>query len=229
MISGISTFSITVNKKEQILGTISRRSVIDNKRVYFVFKRMMDFIVSLGLIVFVLSWLSVVIAMLIFIDSRGPIFFVQKRVGRTGKTFYCFKFRTMVLNQEADVKRAEPNDPRITRVGSILRRYNLDELPQFMNVLLGEMSIVGPRPHMHADCFAFSKTIPGYKFRTFVKPGITGLAQSKGFHGPVADQYLIKKRFEWDAFYVRNASFELDMRIIRATVIRRVNLLFDRF
>ena len=229
MISGISAFSITVNKKEQILGTISRRSVIDNKRVYFVFKRMMDFIVSLGLIVFVLSWLSVVIAMLIFIDSRGPIFFIQKRVGRAGKTFYCFKFRTMVLNQEADVKRAEPNDPRITRVGSILRRYNLDELPQFVNVLLGEMSIVGPRPHMHADCFAFSKRIPGYKFRTFVKPGITGLAQSKGFHGPVADQYLIKKRFEWDAFYVRNASFELDMRIIRATVIRRVNLLFDRF
>ncbi|MGZ5133578.1 MAG: sugar transferase [Flavitalea sp.] len=229
MISGISTFTITVNKKEEILEKISRRSVIDNKRVYFVFKRIMDFIISLGLIVFVLSWLSVVIAMLIFIDSRGPIFFIQKRVGRTGKTFYCFKFRTMVLNQEADVKRAEPNDPRITRVGSILRRYNLDELPQFVNVLLGEMSVVGPRPHMHADCFAFSQTIPGYKFRTFVKPGITGLAQSKGFHGPVADQYLIKKRFEWDAFYVRNASFELDMRIIRATVIRRVNLLFDRF
>ena len=228
MISGIRSLPIPVDKKEELLG-YSRRSFIDNKKGYFIFKRILDFAVSVLLIVFVLSWLSFLIALLIFIDSRGPIFFIQKRVGKRGKTFRCLKFRTMVVNEEADVKRAEPDDPRVTRVGAILRRYNLDELPQFMNVILGEMSIVGPRPHMHADCLSFSQVIPGYKFRTFVRPGITGLAQSKGFHGPVADEYLIKKRFEWDAFYIRNASFELDLRIIRATVLRRVNLFLGRF
>jgi putative colanic acid biosynthesis UDP-glucose lipid carrier transferase len=229
MISGVGSIAIPVDKKVQSTEAVSHRSFIDNKRLYFILKRTIDLIVSLFVIVLVLSWVSIIIAILILIDSRGPVFFIQKRVGKTGKSFYCFKFRTMVLNNEADIKRAEPNDPRITRVGVILRRYNLDELPQFINVLIGEMSIVGPRPHMHADCFAFSQTIPGYKFRTLVKPGITGLAQSKGFHGPVADQYLIKKRFEWDAFYIRNASFELDLRIIQATVMGRINLLLRRF
>ena len=228
MISGTSFIPIPVEKKEQRFETINRRSFIDNKRIYFFFKRIIDFVVSLWLIVFVLSWVAVLIAIFIFIDSRGPIFFIQRRVGKTGKSFYCYKFRTMIKNPEADLKRAEPDDPRITRVGQILRCYNLDELPQFLNVLLGDMSIVGPRPHMHTDCFAFSQSVPGYKFRSFVKPGITGLAQSKGFHGPVADQYLIKKRFDWDAFYIRNASFDLDMRILRATFLRWVKLVIHR-
>jgi putative colanic acid biosynthesis UDP-glucose lipid carrier transferase len=160
-------------------------------------------------------------------DSKGPVFFVQRRVGRTGKSFPCFKFRTMIINAEADIKRADSNDARITRIGKILRRYNVDEFPQFVNVLLGHMSIVGPRPHMYSDCYEFAQSVPGYKFRTFVKPGITGMAQAKGFHGPVADPALIEKRFEWDAYYVRHASIELDVRIIRATALQRIKLFFE--
>ena len=187
----------------------------------------MDVVVSFLVIVCVLSWLTLLIAAFVLLDSKGPVFFVQRRVGRAGKSFWCFKFRTMIVNSDADTRRADTNDPRITRLGKILRLYNIDELPQFLNVFLGQMSIVGPRPHMHADCNEFSKLISGYKFRSFVKPGITGLAQAKGFHGPVTDNDQFQKRFQWDAFYVRNASLELDMRIVQATLHRRIKLLFN--
>lgn len=227
MISGVS--SIPIFLKEEKTYNFQQRSYVDNKRTFFIFKRVMDILISVLFIVFILSWLSIILAFFIIIDSRGPVLFIQKRVGKTGRSFPCFKFRTMIVNPEADKKRATPDDPRITRVGKFLRKYNFDELPQFVNVLYGQMSLVGPRPHMHSDCIAFSQTIPGYKFRTFVKPGITGLAQAKGFHGPVADQHLIEKRFEYDAFYVRNASFELDLRIISATALRRIKLFFGAF
>ena len=120
----------------------------------------------------------------------------------------------MIVNEEADEKQAQKNDYRITRVGNFLRRTNLDELPQFINVLIGDMSIIGPRPHMFSDWTRFSFVIPEYKFRNLVRPGITGLAQVKGHHGPTPDYRSISTRFFWDAEYIRDASLLLDMKIV---------------
>jgi putative colanic acid biosynthesis UDP-glucose lipid carrier transferase len=127
----------------------------------------------------------------------------------------------MYPNSDADKLQASPDDKRITFIGNVLRKSNLDELPQFFNVLMGDMSIVGPRPHMHADYNRFSSLIRGYAFRDLVRPGITGLAQIRGFSGPAIDMESIFGRYQWDAFYVRNAGFMLDLRIIRKTIIRQ--------
>jgi putative colanic acid biosynthesis UDP-glucose lipid carrier transferase len=197
---------------------IPLRVCIEGKKNYFFCKRVFDVVVSSFALVFVLSWLMPLLAVLIKLDSRGPVFFVQRRTGKGGKVFLCYKLRTMVLNQDADLRPALENDARITRVGRFLRKYNLDELPQFLNSLGGSMSIVGPRPHMLIDCNRFASVVPEYKFRNFVKPGITGLAQVKGFHGPAMDARTISMRYGWDAFYIRNADFWLDIRIIRRTV-----------
>jgi putative colanic acid biosynthesis UDP-glucose lipid carrier transferase len=194
------------------------RTCIDSKRTYFIAKRVFDIIFSSLFIVLILSWVLLLIALLVKLDSRGPVFFLQKRTGRGGKAFTCYKFRTMVVNDEADRWPALKNDKRITRVGKLLRDYNLDEFPQFINVLLGSMSVVGPRPHMIVDCNKFSSVVPRYKLRNFIKPGITGLAQVKGFHGPALDIGNIFLRYGWDAFYVRNAGFLQDIRIIRQTI-----------
>src|SRR5215831_8033011 len=185
---------------------IALRRYIDSKKIYFISKRIFDILLSLISIIVVMSWLLPVVALLIKYSSKGPVIFRQKRVGRGGRSFYCYKFRTMVLNKEADTKQATENDGRITRIGKFLRKSNLDEFPQFFNVLAGNMSIVGPRPHMHADCSRFSNIIPGYKFRNLVKPGITGMAQVKGYHGRVITTECIFRRYQWDAFYIRNAS-----------------------
>lgn len=158
-------------------------------------------------------------ALLIKLDSRGPVFFLQKRTGKGGLDFVCFKLRTMVINSQADECPASEGDSRITRTGKWLRKTHLDELPQLFNVLLGSMSIVGPRPYMLSDCQKFAEMIPGYDYRNFVKPGITGLAQIKGLHGPKTDYKTIFWRYQWDAFYVRNAGFLLDLRIFRRTIL----------
>lgn len=208
--------------------TISLRSFLDYKRNYFFFKRVGDIALSLLVTVLLLSWIIPIVALLIKLDSRGPVFFVQRRVGRWGKSFRCFKFRTMIVNEFANTEQARENDSRITRVGKFLRRSNLDEFPQFINVLLGHMSIVGPRPHMHADCDRFSKVVTNYKFRSLVRPGITGLAQIKGYRGPTRDFASIFHRYQFDSFYVRNASFWLDMRIIRKTAAQTAGHLFKR-
>jgi putative colanic acid biosynthesis UDP-glucose lipid carrier transferase len=162
-------------------------------------------------------------------DSKGPVFFLQKRVGRAGRIFTCYKLRTMIVNEQADVIPALENDYRITRVGKLIRRSNIDEFPQFFNILFGSMSVIGPRPHMIADCNRFSSAIPGYKFRNFVKPGITGLAQIKGFHGPAIHFETFFLRYQWDAFYVRNANFLLDLRIIRKTVFEHLQAIRQLF
>lgn len=187
------------------------------KSVYFMFKRMIDIIFSVFVTVFFLSWIIPLIALLIKIDSRGPVFFIQRRVGRYGKTFRCIKFRTMKMNIEADFKQADENDERITKIGKFLRKSNIDELPQFLNVLAGHMSIVGPRPHMHKDCNDFTKVIKEYRLRNLVKPGITGMAQVKGFRGPTLDDISIILRFNWDAYYIKNASPALDWVLIMIT------------
>lgn len=169
-----------------------------------------------------LSWMIPLISLAILLTSRGPVFFVQRRIGFLNKSFYCYKFRTMKVNQLSDTLAATENDSRITLVGKFLRRSNLDEIPQFLNVFLGHMSIVGPRPHMLSDCSKFSKVIEGYKFRNLMKPGITGLAQVKGFRGPAETFDQIFHRYQYDAFYVRNANFWLDIRIVRQTAAQTV-------
>jgi putative colanic acid biosynthesis UDP-glucose lipid carrier transferase len=193
------------------------------KNLMFLCKRSFDIFISFFFIITVLSWLIPIVALFVFIDSRGPLFFNQRRVGRYGKTFNCIKFRTMYTNIEADFKQASEDDPRITKVGRFLRHTNIDELPQFFNVLMGEMSIVGPRPHMYKDCRDFNLVVKQYKFRTYVKPGITGLAQLKGFRGPTDSNLSIIHRFKWDLFYVKKASILLDLRIIVLTAKQTVS------
>jgi len=197
------------------------RPPLDLKKRYFFFKRSFDLVFSFLVIIGILSWLLPVMALLIRLDSRGPVFFLQIRIGKGGKTFTCYKLRTMFVNARADEQPASEGDTRITRIGWLLRKTHLDELPQFFNVLLGSMSLVGPRPYMIADCHTFSGMVPGHKYRNFVKPGITGLAQVKGLHGPGpgTDFQTVFWRYQWDVFYVRNAGFLLDMRIIRQTVL----------
>lgn len=133
----------------------------------------------------------------------------------------------MYKNIEADFKQATEDDPRITRLGRFLRHTNIDELPQFFNVLMGQMSIVGPRPHMYKDCRDFNAVVKNYKFRSFVKPGITGLAQIKGFRGPTETEQSIIHRFRWDVFYVKKASFVLDLFILTTTFVQTVTHFFS--
>ena len=204
------------------------RELIDSKKRYFVGKRIFDVSFSLLICIFVLSWLIPVVAIAILLETRGPVFFIQRRVGRGGKIFRCLKFRSMVVNKDANESQATKNDYRITRVGSFLRNSNLDEFPQFLNVLIGQMSVVGPRPHMLADCQRFTDVVGQYKFRNLVKPGITGLAQVKGFRGPAKDFYTIFRRFQYDCFYIRNAGFMLDIRIIYSTFVQTKSVLVQK-
>jgi len=201
------------------------RSYIKNKTVFLLSKRVFDIIVSLIVTVFLLSWLIPLLGAIIKLNSRGSVFFVQRRVGRGLKSFRCIKFRTMVLNCEANKCPTTENDRRITSIGKFLRNTSIDELPQFINVLIGDMSIVGPRPHMFYDCERFSNYIQYYKFRSLVRPGITGLAQIKGFRGPAEDPYKIASRFSYDSMYIRQMSFGLDLNIILNTAAQTFNII----
>ncbi|MBS1601033.1 MAG: sugar transferase [Bacteroidetes bacterium] len=193
---------------------------------YFFFKRFFDLLFSVLVIVFVLSWALPLMALLIKLDSRGPVFFFQKRIGKGGRPFICIKMRTMVVNPQADQVPAGREDGRVTRMGKWLRCSYLDELPQFFNVLLGSMSLVGPRPYMLTDNQVFSRIVAEHPMRYTIKPGITGMAQIKGLHGPLSerDGAVIVTRFQWDIFYIRNANFLLDIDIIR----RSIHLLFTQ-
>lgn len=182
-------------------------------------KRAFDVLFSSFVIIFLFSWLFPLLALLIKLESRGPVFFKQKRTGIKNKTFWCYKFRSMYVNAEANSRQASKGDPRITRMGAFLRKTSLDELPQFINVLLGEMSVVGPRPHMLSHTQEYSKMVEKFMARHFVKPGITGLAQAKGFRGETqSDINLMKGRIRLDRFYVSNWSLLFDVRIIFLTV-----------
>jgi putative colanic acid biosynthesis UDP-glucose lipid carrier transferase len=183
-------------------------------------KRSSDFIVSVLFIAGILSWLLPLLGLLIRLDSKGSVFFIQRRVGKNGRLFYCYKLRTMVTNDLADERPAVGDDDRITRVGRWLRRTHLDELPQFFNVLMGSMSLVGPRPYMPADCRQFAEIVGDMDARHQVKPGITGMAQAKGLHGTDSrDRLIIFQRYLWDAYYINHAGFGLDMRILRQTIV----------
>lgn len=180
-------------------------------------KRLFDVVFSLSTFVLLLWWLLPLLAIMVYISQGGPILFAQKRNGLNGKEFNCLKFRTMRDDKSNSIKPTERNDPRVTKLGRILRKTSLDELPQFINVLKGEMSIVGPRPHMVSENETYSEIIKRYALRHYVKPGITGLAQVKGYRGAVDSDKDMEMRIRTDIYYVRNWSFLLDLFIIYKT------------
>lgn len=184
-----------------------------------VLKRIFDLFFSFGLVLFVFSWMFPIIGMLIKLSSEGPVIFKQLRHGKDNIPFYCYKFRTMYINEQADTQQATKDDPRVTWIGKFLRKTSMDELPQFFNVIKGEMSIVGPRPHAVPMNYKFSAEIDNFMFRHTVKPGITGLAQAKGFRGETRDFYDIYSRCKLDIFYVNNWSPLLDLKIIIWTIL----------
>jgi len=180
-------------------------------------KRFYDLVISGAVIIFILSWLIPLLAIIIWLDSRGSVFFIQKRTGINNKPFNCIKFRSMKSNKEADKKQATKNDPRITRVGRFLRKTNIDELPQFLNVFMSDMSVVGPRPHMIKHTEDYSKLVRQYMVRQFLKPGITGWAQMHGLRGEIKTIDQIENRVELDLWYLENWSLWLDTKIILMT------------
>lgn len=188
--------------------------VIENR----IIKRGFDIIFSILVCVGILSWLYPILWILIKLESKGPVIFKQKREGIHGEEFLCFKFRSMRINDLADKIHATKDDVRITKIGSFLRRTSIDELPQFFNVLLGDMSVVGPRPHMNEHSKKFNKEVANYMKRKSVKPGITGLAQISGYRGEIRERSDIKNRVRLDIFYIENWSFLLDMKIIFQTM-----------
>ena len=181
------------------------------------FKRVFDFCFSILVLIFVISWLFPILAVLIKLSSKGPVFFRQKRTGINNKTFTCLKFRSMRMSNDADEKQAKKGDDRITRIGRFLRKSNLDEFPQFLNVLIGQMSIVGPRPHMLKHTDQYSDLIDYYRVRHYVKPGITGWAQVNGYRGETDELWKMQKRVEYDMKYLENWTFGWDIRIIFMT------------
>ena len=182
-----------------------------------VLKRASDIVMSLLVIIFLLSWFFPLIAILIKLSSRGPVLFKQLRSGKNNEPFWCLKFRSMVMNDEADSMQAVINDQRVTRIGAFMRKNSIDELPQFINVLIGEMSVVGPRPHMLQHTAAYAELIDQFMVRHLVLPGITGWAQTKGFRGETSEQKSMQERVEADIWYLENWSLFLDMKIVFLT------------
>jgi putative colanic acid biosynthesis UDP-glucose lipid carrier transferase len=182
-----------------------------------VFKRTFDICFSVLVIFGLLSWLVPLLAILIKLESRGPVFFKQGRPGIDEKEFFCYKFRSMQINKTTEIE-ASKNDPRVTKMGRIMRKTSIDEMPQFLNVLLGEMSVVGPRPHLWSQNKTYGNRINKYMMRHYVKPGITGLAQVRGFRGEIESDEDMINRIKYDVFYIENWSVILDIKIIVQTV-----------
>jgi putative colanic acid biosysnthesis UDP-glucose lipid carrier transferase len=184
-----------------------------------ILKRCFDIFFSLLVCVFLLSWLLPILWIVVKLNSKGKFLFKQLRDGADGNQFYCYKIRSMKVNTLADKIATTINDDRITSVGAFLRKTSLDELPQFFNVLKGDMSIVGPRPHMNVQTKKYLVEIENYLFRNSVKPGITGLAQVYGYRGEIKKKSDIDHRVKLDVFYIENWSFFLDIKIIGLTIL----------
>ncbi|MDB4925320.1 undecaprenyl-phosphate glucose phosphotransferase [Mucilaginibacter sp.] len=182
-------------------------------------KRLFDIVFSSLVIVFILSWLYPILALIIKMQSPGPVLFKQLRSGRDNEPFWCYKFRSMQTNNADEKKQASRNDNRVTKIGSFMRRTSLDELPQFFNVLLGNMSVMGPRPHMLSHTEQYRTIVDKYMVRQFLKPGITGWAQVNGFRGETKETYLMEKRVEHDIWYMEHWSIALDIKILFMTII----------
>ena len=197
---------------------LSLRNILLQEPFNKFIKRLFDIVFSVFIIVCVLSWLIPVLAIIIKSESKGTIFFRQIRNGYNFKQFYCYKFRSMKINVESDTVQATRNDKRLTKVGTFLRKTSIDELPQFFNVLAGNMSVVGPRPHMVNENEKYLKSIDKFMVRHFIKPGITGLAQVNGYRGEIETHLDIVNRIKYDINYIENWSFLLDIKIIILTV-----------
>jgi len=182
------------------------------------FKRSFDIAFSLLIILLIMSWLLPILIVLVKLSSKGSVFFVQKRTGLNNRTFNCYKIRSMQINDQADTKQATAGDCRITRVGQFMRKTNVDELPQFFNVFLGQMSVVGPRPHMLKHTEKYAGLINKYMMRHYVKPGITGWAQVNGLHGETDALWKMEKRVDYDIEYIEKWTFWLDLKIIWKTI-----------
>lgn len=181
-------------------------------------KRIFDIIFSSFVLLLIFPWIFIFVSVMIKIQSPGPIFFLQERTGLDGKIFKCIKFRSMKVNNDADEIQATKNDPRKFPFGDFMRKTNIDELPQFINVFLGDMSVVGPRPHMLKHTAEYSKLINHFMVRHFAKPGITGLAQVSGFRGETRYIDQMEGRVKKDIEYIENWTFLLDLKIIVKTV-----------
>ncbi len=216
------------NSTIQMLGDIPvlvlRKEPLEFKHNRLI-KRLFDLFFSLSVILFIFPWLFPMIMLAIKLTSKGPVFFTQERSGINNKVFTVFKFRTMVVNSLADHVQATKNDARITKVGAFLRTHNLDELPQFINVLLNQMSVVGPRPHMLNHTEEYRAIIDTFMVRHFIKPGITGLAQSRGLRGDTSEPEKMQERVKSDVYYLENWSILLDLKIIFDTAF---NMLMGR-
>ncbi len=211
-----STHAIRILKSLPLVKSWEARMSMLNPIGMF-YKRCFDIVFSLVACVAIALFIPI-IALIIKLQSRGPIFFVQDRTGKYGRTFRCLKFRTMRTNGECNIRQCTKHDPRVFPFGRFLRRTNLDELPQFFNVLMGDMSIVGPRPHMLYHTHYYSKRIPQYMSRHLVRPGITGWAQVTGFRGETSELWQMEERVRRDMWYINHWSLWLDLRIMVMTV-----------
>lgn len=201
-----------------VLPILSMRRIPMDEPFNKFIKRSFDIVLSLLVIVGILSWLTPLLGLFIKLESKGPVFFKQKRNGLDYKEFYCYKFRSMKPNPMADLHQISKGDERVTRVGKIIRKTSMDELPQFINVLKGDMSVVGPRPHMVSHTHMYAERIDKFMVRHFIKPGITGLAQVSGFRGEVETESDIINRVKYDIFYLENWSLFLDIKIVFQTI-----------
>ena len=181
-------------------------------------KRGFDLFFSVLVIIFILSWLLPLIAIFIKMESKGPVFFKQGRPGLNENEFFCYKFRSMQVNETTE-QEVSKNDPRVTKIGKFMRKTSIDELPQFFNVLLGDMSVVGPRPHLWSQNKSYASKVKKYMMRHYVKPGITGLAQVKGYRGEIETDEDMINRIKYDVFYIDNWSIVMDVKIIIQTVV----------
>jgi putative colanic acid biosynthesis UDP-glucose lipid carrier transferase len=185
-------------------------------------KRAFDLVFSSLVILFVLSWLYPILAIIIKMQSKGPVLFKQERSGRNDETFLCYKFRSMKMNDDSNSKQATKDDDRITKIGKFLRKTSLDEMPQFFNVFLGNMSVVGPRPHMLKHTEEYKTIISQFMVRHFLKPGITGWAQVNGYRGETKEDGDMENRVKYDIYYLENWTGMLDVRIIFMTIINAI-------
>ena len=205
-----------------ITPVLSLRTIPIDTAINQFIKRAFDIIVAIIALVGILSWLTPLMAILIKLDSKGPVFFKQKRNGLDYREFYCYKFRSMRPNKRANLHQVSRNDERITSIGKFIRKTSMDELPQFINVLKGDMSVVGPRPHMVSHTHMYAERIDKFMVRHFIKPGITGLAQVSGYRGEVETDNDIINRVKFDIFYVENWSLLLDIKIIIITIVKAI-------
>ena len=198
---------------------LSLRELPIEKSLNQFLKRALDIVIAIVIIVGIMSWITPLLAIFIRIESKGPIFYKQLRNGLDNQVFYCYKFRSMVPNNDKIARQVIKNDRRVTKVGKFLRKTSLDELPQFFNVLIGNMSVVGPRPHPISQTQFYASRIDKFMVRHFVKPGITGLAQVSGYRGEIENEKDIVNRVRFDIFYLENWSILMDLRIMAKTIV----------